>query len=343
MDRMAFQARFAARFADPRFDGERASIDRLADIAWSNLQDARKAPQTAPAGPGYADPTYALSVEWSQTRARLQAAQQGWACAPRSRVLLVSGAARNDQTCPGENGKTMRLAGMAKAALEHEGAEADLLDLSLLSSDYDRHIHPCKACVSTTMPLCHWPCSCYPNHALGQVNDWMAEIYERWVAAHGVIVLAPTYWYQSPSPLKLMIDRLVCADGGNPDPTSTHGKNVEQAKALERAGWSYPQHLAGRVFGLVVHGDVAGVEAQRRDLADWLQWMGLQPAGFAAQLDRYVGYYAPYADSHAALDADLALHEEVRQVACAVARAADAVRTGKLSRPDAGLVSPRRK
>jgi multimeric flavodoxin WrbA len=45
-----------------------------------------------------------------------------------------------------------------------------------------------------------------------------AEIYERWVSAHGVILLAPTCWYQSPSPLKLMIDRLVCADGGNPDP-----------------------------------------------------------------------------------------------------------------------------
>ena len=27
-----------------------------------------------------------------------------------------------------------------------------------------------------------------------------------------------------------MIDRLVCADGGNPDPTSTHGKKAEQAK-----------------------------------------------------------------------------------------------------------------
>ena len=38
-------------------------------------------------------------------------------------------------------------------------------------------IHPCKTCVSTAMPLCHWPCSCYPNHALGQVQDWMNDIY----------------------------------------------------------------------------------------------------------------------------------------------------------------------
>ncbi len=113
------------------------------------------------------------------------------------------------------------------------------------------------------MPLCHWPCSCYPNHALGQVNDWMNEIYPRWSAAHGIIIVTPVYWYQVPSALKLMIDRLVCADGGNGDPTSTDGKDAEKAKTIELAGWPYPKHLAGRAYGLVVHGDVAGIEGVR--------------------------------------------------------------------------------
>ena len=92
---------------------------------------------------------------------------------------------------------------------------------------------------------CHWPCSCYPNHALGQADDWMAEIYERWVAAHAVIILAPTYRYPSPSPLKLMIDRMVCANGGNPDPTTTHGKKVAEAKRLEQQGWDHAEPVAG--------------------------------------------------------------------------------------------------
>ena len=74
-------------------------------------------------------------------------------------------------------------------------------------------------------------------------------------------------------PLKLMIDRLVCADGGNPDPTSTHGKKPEEAKALELEGWGYPKHLDGRAYGVVVHGDVAGIESVRRNLCDWLDWM----------------------------------------------------------------------
>ena len=55
-----------------------------------------------------------------------------------------------------------------------------------------------------------------------------------------------------------MIDRLVCADGGNPDPTTTRGKDPAAAKALELAGWHYPKHLAGRAFAVVAHGDAAG-------------------------------------------------------------------------------------
>lgn len=31
------------------------------------------------------------------------------------------------------------------------------------------------------MRLCHLPCSCYHNYALRQTNDWMAEIYGKWV------------------------------------------------------------------------------------------------------------------------------------------------------------------
>ncbi|MEO7954196.1 MAG: flavodoxin family protein, partial [Polaromonas sp.] len=221
--------------------------------------------------------------------------------------------------------------------------ETDLLDLSLLTSSYHLNIHPCKGCVSTAMPLCHWPCSCYPNHSLGQTSDWMAEIYERWTAAHAVIIMSPVYWYQSPSPLKLMIDRLVCADGGNPDPSSTHGKKPAEAKALELKGWDYPKHLAGRVYGLVVHGDVAGIEGSRRGLSDWLDWMGLIDAGSQARLDRYVGYYEPYATSHDTLDADQAMQAEVRNVARAVGNAVAELRAGKLSQPDKNIQAPRPK
>ena len=270
MARREFTIRFYNRFKDPAFAAEKEALDRLEAIAWDAFTEGRKAPLTAKAGPGYADPDYDLSVEWSQTRARLDEAQGVWADkATRSRVLLVCGSARNDGS--------------------------------------------------------------------------LAEIYERWVAAHGVILLTPVYWYQSPSPLKLMIDRLVCADGGNPDPTATGGKKPALAKALEMKGWDYPKHLAGRVYGVVVHGDVAGIEGSRRSLCDWLDWIGFIDAGAAARLDRFIGYYEPYATSHEALDRDTAVQEEVRNVARAVAHAVGELRSGRLQAVQPKLRPPRPK
>jgi hypothetical protein len=121
----------------------------------------------------------------------------------------------------------------------------------------------------------------------------MNEIYPMWVEAHGIMIVTPVNWYQVSSPLKLMMDRLICADGGNPDPTRTHGKDAKQAKQIELEGWHYPGHLAGRLFSVVVHGDVEGAENVRHSVADWLSYMHLIPAGPHAELDRYIGYCSP--------------------------------------------------
>ncbi len=344
LTRAEFHEHFAMRFYDPAYAVESDAIARLEAIAWGAVQEGRKAPITKPAGRGFADPTYEVSVQWLDTRKRLRLAEKRWHDkATPSRVLVICGSARNDGTCPGEISKTWRFTESARHVVEGLGVQADVLDLSLVTSEYGRTIHPCKGCVSSAMPLCHWPCSCYPNHALGQADDWMAEIYERWVAAHGVIIMAPTYWYQSPSPLKLLIDRMVCADGGNPDPTTTHGKTVSEAKRIEQKGWDFPKHVAGRAYGVVVHGDVAGVEVHRRNLCDWLEWMGLIDAGVAAKLDRYVGYYEPYFNSHDTLDQDHAVQEEVRNVARSVVSAVKEVRAGRLSHPDKQVKWPRPK
>jgi len=344
LGRDEFHLQFIRSFEDPTFAPLREALAQVEQVAWENYDASRKSPVTAPAGPGFAYPDYQLSVEWKATRDRLLAAEAIQKNpATRSRVLLICGAARNDGSCPGEMSKSFRMTGLLREVLEAAGVEVELLDLSLLTSSYDLHIHPCKGCVSTAMPLCHWPCSCYPNHGERQTNDWMAHIYEQWVAAHGVIIVTPVYWYQTPAVLKLMIDRLVCADGGNPDPSSTHGKKAEEAKALELQGWPYPKHLAGRAYGLVVHGDVAGIEGTRRGLSDWLDWMGLVDAGRQARLDRFVGYYESYAASHETLDRDTAFQEEVRNVGRAMAEAVARQRAGKLAEPDQGLQPPRPK
>jgi hypothetical protein len=71
--------------------------------------------------------------------------------------------------------------------------------------------------------------------------------------------------------------------------------------------------------------------------------MGLMDAGVQAKLDRFIGYYEPYATSHDTLDADKAVQAEVRNVGSAVAHAVTSLRAGTLSQPDKGLKRPRPK
>lgn len=274
LDRDTFSVRFRAAFQDPAFRSEDTAIARMEAIAWDGYIAGRKAPQTRPAGAGYADPNDMLSAEWIATKKSIDEAQARWGNPDSpSRVLLICGSARNDGTCPGEMSKSFRLLQMARENLESAHVQTDVLDLSRLTSEYGLNIYPCKGCVSTAMPLCHWPCSCYPNHALNQTNDWMAEIYARWT----------------------------------------------------------------------VHGDVAGIDDSRRALSDWLDWMGFMDAGAQARLDRYIGYYEPYASSHEALDKDEAVQEEVRNVAHCVASAVVGLRAGGLQAAQPEPKRPRQK
>lgn len=326
-----FRDRYLRAFADPAFERLAVELDKIMTAAWDAYSNARKAPRTRKAGPGYSDPEYDLSTDWLAAKAEIEAAQarhdeQEGPC----RILVINCSSRSEHTCPGEMSKSYRLADLSRAEMEGEGVSVKLLDLSRLASEFGREIHPCKACFSTAAALCHWPCSCYPNYALGQVHDWMNDIYPMWVEAHGVMIITPVNWYQVSSPLKLMMDRLVCADGGNPDPTLTHGKDAKKAKEEELKGWPYPKHLEGRVFSVVVHGDVEGAENVRRSVSDWLRFMDLIPAGVNAELDRYIGYWEPYATSHEALDADRAMQEEVLNAARTLVEAAKARHAGKM-------------
>ena len=70
--------------------------------------------------------------------------------------------------------------------------------------------------------------------------------------------------------------------------------------------------------------------------------MELVPAGGAANFDRYIGYYEPYATSHEALDRDRALFEEVRNAARSLSNAIRLMRRGRRE-PDEGLRAPRPK
>ena len=341
LSREEFERRYRSRFRDPAFEPLQRELDAIVAAAWDGYSNSRKAPVTRKAGAGFSDPDYDLSVDWLAARDAILAAQRRHDdLSEPPRILLINGSARSEHTCPGEMSKTWRLVKLAEPVFAEHGFAVDILDLSRLASEFGKRIYPCKSCVGTAMPLCHWPCSCYPNYALDQTEDWMNEIYPLWVAAHGIMIITPVNWYHAPTGLKAMMDRLVCADGGNPDPSSTHGKKAEEAKALELKGWPYPKHLDGRHFSIVVHGDAVGAEGLRRSLADWLTDMSLVQATRTAEVDGYIGYMESYATSHEALDKDEDFQEETRNAARALACAIKLSRAGKYQRPDDDIDDP---
>lgn len=312
LKRAEFAARARRAYQAGDFLEHPAAVEAVVELEWTRYDRSEKFGETRPAGPGCRDPKFDVGVEWLDARDRIaRAKREHDAKKSKPRILVVNGSPRSDNTCPSEMSKSHRLSQVVIRKLKREGFATEYLDLSRVTSEFGRTIHPCKGCVSTAMPLCHFPCSCYPNYALGQVHDWMNEIYAMWTRAHGVMIVTPVHWYSPTSVLKLMMDRMVCTDGGNTDYTSTRGKDPELAKRLERRGWKYPKHLDGRAFAVVTHGDSEGVGLVKHVISSWLLDLGLVPAANQATLDRYIGYYELYADSHAALDADPELLKEV--------------------------------
>jgi hypothetical protein len=165
LDRAEFRRRFLSQFIDPAFASLEAELDRIVEAAWEAYSHHRKSPRTRRAGSGYHDPNYKLATDWLEAREAIEAAASRRSAADGpARILLITGSPRSEHTCPGELSKSSRLVEIARKTLAAEqGVEVKVLELHRLTAEYGRQIHPCKACFSTAAPLCHWPCSCYPN------------------------------------------------------------------------------------------------------------------------------------------------------------------------------------
>ena len=73
---------------------------------------------------------------------------------------------------------------------------------------------------------------------------------------------------------------------------------------------------------------------------DWLTDMGLVQAGTSGIVDRFIGYYRPYATSHEDLDADLDAFTLVRNAARSLVEMVAQIRSGKYVAPDANIEAP---
>jgi hypothetical protein len=177
------------------------------------------------------------------------------------RVLILAGSDRRQYNCPGVDSKSrammLRMAERLPQAWE--------IDYEDLGNVYGRaRIQSCNACVSTSMALCVWPCNCYERGNKEEPDlMWDLDLYARLDLADAWAVIGPVNWYGPTSNLKLLFDRLVCMNGGNPREELIDHKDPERAMELERSPqWQELSlnHLEGRTAAFFCYGDGGGDE-----------------------------------------------------------------------------------
>lgn len=177
------------------------------------------------------------------------------------RILIISGSDRRQYNCPGIDSKS-RMLMLRMADRLPEDWEIDYEDLGNV---YGRaRIQSCNACVSTSMALCVWPCNCYKKGDKAEPDLlWDLDLYARLDMADAWVIIGPINWYAPSSNLKLLFDRLVCMNGGNPDEKTIDHKDPEKAMTLEHsAAWQKMSvnHLEGRTAAFFCYGDYGGDE-----------------------------------------------------------------------------------
>ena len=177
------------------------------------------------------------------------------------RILIISGSNRRQYNCPGVDSKSRMLMLRMAANLPQEWE----IDYEDIGNVYKReHIQSCNACVSTSMALCVWPCNCYTKNSWAEPDlMWNLDLYARLDMADAWAIIGPVNWYAPSSNLKLMFDRMVCMNGGNPDENLIAHKDPEMAMALEHTDkWKElsVNHLEGRTAAFFCYGDDGGDE-----------------------------------------------------------------------------------
>jgi LAGLIDADG-like domain/Intein splicing domain len=127
---------------------------------------------------------------------------------------------------------------------------------------YDISVEPAQEFVAELVPVHN--CNCYePKSKLEPDLMWDLDMYSRLDLADAWAIIGPLNWYAPTTNLKLMFDRLVCMNGGNPRENLIEHKNAELAMKLEHsARWKKlsVNHLEGRTAAFYCYGDGGGDE-----------------------------------------------------------------------------------
>jgi multimeric flavodoxin WrbA len=206
-------------------------------------------------------------------------------------VLVIAGSQRRLNSCPGLDSKARalmhRMLGLLPAGwqIDHED----------IGNEHGKpKIQACNACVSSSMALCVWPCNCYgPNSDHQPDLLWNLDLYRRLARADAWAFIGPINWYGPSTNFKLLFDRLVCMNGGNPRPDLIDKKNTLLAQALERSPqWQEltRNHLEGRTAAFFCYGDQGGAdfdETGRPKILQHKAWFDPAQEPFREERDAY--------------------------------------------------------
>lgn len=209
------------------------------------------------------------------------------------KVLIVAASQRRQNSCPGLDSKARALMHRMVGSLP-PGWQVDTEDLG--NEHGKPKIQACNACVSTSMALCVWPCNCYGPKSDHQPDLlWDLHLYERLARADAWAFIAPINWYAPTTNMKLLFDRLVCMNGGNPRPDLIEKKSTQLAQALERSPeWQdlSKNHLEGRTAAFFCYGDQGGRDIGpdgRPRILKHKDWFQPDDEPFADERDAYQG------------------------------------------------------
>lgn len=127
---------------------------------------------------------------------------------------------------------------------------------------YDISVAPSREFVAELVPVHN--CNCYAKNSKFEPDlMWDLDMYSRLDLADAWAIIAPVNWYAPTSNLKLMFDRLVCINGGNPREDLIEHKNAELAMKLEHSDeWKKlsQNHFEGKTCAFFCYGDGGGDE-----------------------------------------------------------------------------------
>lgn len=184
----------------------------------------------------------------------------------KPKIMVFQGSTRHKDSCPEMMSKSHYMVDYIKRTFSDK-AQLDICDLSIQRDK--PNIQPCKGCISSAGGFhCHWYCSCYSKDSKVPDLIYEEDIYKRLEECDAFIVVTPIHWYAPSSTVKLLFDRLVCA---NLTLTQEQAKEINM---LDEKGWKQldnytnitekkkveyklkmKNHLANKFAGFLIHGD----------------------------------------------------------------------------------------